>query len=57
MVFKIETDNKKKFAVYKVTMKADEWDRLKFYSATDSEGNLATDTSKLIKGCKDKSGG
>ena len=38
-------------------MLAEEWDRLKFYTATDSDGNLATDTSKLLKGCKNKKNG
>ena len=38
-------------------MVAEEWDRLKYYTKTDAAGNLATDTSKLLKCGKTNSKG
>ena len=29
-------------------MVTEEWDRVRYYTATDADGNLATDTSKLL---------
>ena len=34
----------------------EEWDRVTFYTATDANGNLVTDTSKLLSDCQTSEG-
>ena len=49
MIFKAVTENKRKIVQFKVKMMAEEWDKVKYYTKTDADGKLATDTSKLLK--------
>ena len=49
MIFKVDTQNKRKIVRFEIKMVTEEWDRVRYYTKTDADGNLATDTSKLLK--------